>query len=694
VLRRRVTGGGEADIALPGLVALAVALTVLLAGLMSGVAGADVPAWTTYDHDGARSATDPDSGAPVTPTAAWGPVGLDGAVYAQPLVSGSLVYLATENDSVYALNAATGAVVWQRPLGTPVPSGDLPCGDITPTVGITSTPAIDPATGHIYVVADVLSGGAVNHELFALDAATGAPVAGFPVAVDPPGSDHTALLQRASLALDGGRVIIPYGGNAGDCGTYHGWLVSAAEDGSGTPTTFEVNAAAGEHGGAIWGAGDAPAVDAAGHVFVETGNGFSSSTTPDLQESVVELDATLDVLDHWTASNWQTLDANDTDLGSMEPLQLPGGMLFVNGKDGVGRLISATALGSTGQVFSAPACSGGGDFGAPLYHAGIIYVACSGGLAAVSVAANSQSFTAAPGFSAPSGASGPPIFAGGLVWSTGWRATNLLYGLDPATGAVRFQQNMGGFDHFATPSAGGGRLFVAAGSKVSALTISSFPPATTTALNSSANPARAGTAITLTATVSPAPDAGTVSFTSGGSALPGCGGVTVSPGTGGAACRATLPAGTRLVLAAYAGDAYFGPSTSAPLSVRVTPPPPPPPSLSHVHLNARRVTARAGVVLRLTLSQGAQLHVSIAKLLSGHKVNRRCRAGRGHGARCTVTRRARRRSFRGKRGGNRRHLALRGLAPGRYELSISAVGPGGQRSRTVTRRFAIVRRRH
>ena len=403
MLRRSVTGGGGADIALPGLVALAVALTVLLAGVMSGVAGAAVPGWTSYDHDGARSATDPDSAAAATPAAAWGPVALDGNVYAQPLVSGSLVYVATENDSVYALNAATGAVVWQRSLGTPVPSGDLPCGDITPTVGITSTPAIDTSTGRIYLVADVLSGGAVNHELFALDAATGAVVAGFPVAVDPPGSDHTALLQRASLALDGGRVIIPYGGNAGDCSTYHGWLVSAAENGSGTPTTFEVNAAAGEHGGAVWGSGDAPAVDGAGHVFVETGNGFSSSTTPDLQESVVELDATLDVLDHWTAANWQTLDTNDTDLGSMEPLQLPGGMLFVNGKDGVGRLISATALGSTGQVFSAPACPGGGDFGAPLYHAGVIYMPCSGGLAAVSLAANSQSFETRTRFQRPHG---------------------------------------------------------------------------------------------------------------------------------------------------------------------------------------------------------------------------------------------------------------------------------------------------
>ncbi len=370
-----------------------------------------------------------------------------------------------------------------------MPSGDLPCGDISPTVGITSTPAIDPANGRIFVVADVLSGGAVDHELFALDAATGAPIAGFPVAVDPPGSDHTALLQRASLALDGGRVIIPFGGNSGDCGTYHGWLVSAAEDGSGTPTTFEVNAPAGEHGGAIWGSGDAPAVDAMGHVFVETGNGFSSSTTPDLQESVVELDSTLNVLDHWTASNWKTLDANDTDLGSMEPLQIPGGILFVNGKDGVGRLISARRWVRPARC-SAPRSAARAVPSALRSITPAHLRACSGGLAAVSVAANAESFTSATGFSAPPGASGPPIFAGGLVWSTGWRSTNILYGLDPATGTVRFQQNMGTFDHFATPSAGGGRLFVAAGSKVSALTIAAFPPATTTALHASANPRR------------------------------------------------------------------------------------------------------------------------------------------------------------------------------------------------------------
>jgi outer membrane protein assembly factor BamB len=682
VLRRAPTALC-ARLATRGACLLVLALGVV--GLAASFASAAVPAWTTYDHDGARSATDPDSGAPVPPTAAWGPVSVDGDVYAQPLVFGARVYVATENDSVYALNAATGAVVWQRSLGTAVPSGDLPCGDISPTVGITSTPVIDTASGRIYAVADVLSAGAVSHELFALDAATGSVVTGFPVTVDPPGQDPKAVLQRAALALDGGRVIVPYGGNSGDCSTYHGWLVSVAESGAGPAATFEVDSAPGELQGAIWGAGDGPSQDAAGHLFVETGNG--SSSTPDLQESVVELDPNVGVLDHWTAPNWKTLDQNDTDLGSMEPVQLPGGMLFVNGKDGVGRLISGTALGTTGQVFSAQLCSSGGAFGAPLYHAGVIYVPCSGGLTAVSVAADSASFAPLSSFAAPADASGPPIFAGGLVWSTGWGSTQILYGLDPATGAVRYQQNMGRFDHFATPSAGGGRLFVAAGAKVSALTIATFPPPTATTLRSSANPTTAGRVITLTATVAPAPDAGTVGFTSDGSPLRGCGAVAVALATGTATCRATLTAGTHILSAAYAGDTSFGPSTSAALSERVTPAAP---VLSHVRLSPRRATAGRGVTLRLTLTVAAQLHIQINRLVPGRMVRRHCRAGARHGARCTVRRRARRISVRGRRGANTHHLILRGLKPGRYAVAVTAVGPGGRRSRTATVRFQIV----
>jgi polyvinyl alcohol dehydrogenase (cytochrome) len=692
--RMRIGAGALCALGLAGLLALSLAVSS---------ATAAVPAWSTYDHDGLRSASDPDSGTPVAPVPAWGAeAALDGQVFAQPLVYGSQMYVATENDTIYALDAATGAVVWHRSVGTAVPSADLPCGDISPTVGITSTPVIDAFNGRLYAVLDNLTGTTVQHRLIALDLATGNPVAGFPVPVDPLGSDPKALLQRASLALAGGRVIIPYGGNSGDCGTYHGWLVSVAQDGSGTPSTFEADPGSGDHGGAIWGSGDAPSVDAAGHIFASTGNGFppAGATTPDLQESVVELDPSLNMLAHWTASNWQALDSSDQDLGSSEPLPLPGGLLFAAGKDGVGRLLSAGALGTAGQVFSAPACGSGGVFGASLYRAGVIYVPCAGGLVALSLSLSpSPSFTVMPGFSAPAAASGPPVFAGGLVWSTGWRGSQILYGLDPATGAIRFQQSQspGIFNHFTTPSAGGGRLFVAVGSNVTALRISSFPPPSNTTLVASANPSRADAPVTLTAIVGPLPNAGTVSFEEAGSALAGCGAAAVNPFTGRASCRASLPAGSHTLRAVYSGDQYFAASTSTPLAEIITAgatKPPARPKLSAVRLGSHRFTARRGTRLQLTLSEPAALQVQISRTLSGRRIKRgRCRAGAKRGTRCVIDHRARRLKFHGRRGRNSLRLNLARLSAGHYIATVLARATGGT-SRTVTVRFEIVRPAH
>jgi outer membrane protein assembly factor BamB len=457
----------------------AIAVFVLALIVAPATASGAVPAWLTYNHDAGRSAIDPDSTSPVSPTAAWAtPTQVDGDVFAQPLVYGSRVYVATENDTVYGLNSATGTIVWKRHLGTAVPSSDLPCGNISPTVGITGTPVIDPSAGRLYAVADQLVSGTVHHRLWALSLTGGKPVVGFPLAVDPPGAAPTTLLQRPGLALDQGRVIAAYGGNAGDCGNYHGWLVSAPAGGSGANTAFEVTPRAGEHGGAIWGAGDGPAQDPSGNLFAATGNGFSSSNTPDFQESVLKLDAKLKLLAHWTPSNWKALDTSDQDLGSSEPLPLPNGLLFQIGKDGIGRLLRG-ALGPAGQVFSASVCGSGGSFGASLYAAGTIYVPCSGGLVALSLSLSpSPTFTVKPGFTPPAFASGPPILAGGLVWSTGWRNNQRLYGLDPSTGAAAFSAVIGPMNHFVTPSAGGGRLFVAARHLISAFTIAKFPPAT------------------------------------------------------------------------------------------------------------------------------------------------------------------------------------------------------------------------
>jgi outer membrane protein assembly factor BamB len=526
------------------------ALVMAVQAVLGAYAGAAFPAWTTYRHDEARSGIDPDSTSPVAPSQTWQTPSLDGVVYAQPLVYGSFVYVATENDTVYELDASTGAVVWLRHLATPEPSSAAPCGDISPSIGITSTPVIDPATNRIYIVGSVSASGAVHHELFALDLSSGQAIAGFPIWVDPPypsGGAAVNQLQRAGLALDGGRILIGYGGNDGDCSTYWGWLVSAPTDGTTGLSSFQADVSHTE--GAIWASGNAPLVDAAGNVFVATGNGNGNSTSdPEYGDSVVKLSALASPLDWWAPLNWQSLDSSDGDLGSSMPTLLSGKFLLQSGKDGNGYLLNGAGLGHvTSAVAETPFCSLG-SYGGSVYDPAnsTIYAACTGGLRALSLGSGSPpSLAAKAGFSAPADATGPPMIAGGLVWVTN-HSTGTLYGLDLTSGATRshlpIPENGSQVNHFASPSAGGGRLFVGSGDQVTAYTIAQpAVSSTTTTLVSSANPAPAGTAVSLTAAVVPAPAAGTVTFTDGGARISGCSGIAMSAATAGqAVCHAAF----------------------------------------------------------------------------------------------------------------------------------------------------------
>jgi hypothetical protein len=165
----------------------------------------------------------------------------NGQLYGEPLVADGRVIAATENNTVYVMAARSGRILWSRHLAKPVPSSDLPCGDISPEVGITGTPVIDLKRNEIFVDADTLIKGPsasrgveASHRLFGLNLLTG-KVELDEQATPNAGEDELAQPQRPGLALDHGRVVIAYGQNIGDCpgpnGPARGYVVSIPEQG-------------------------------------------------------------------------------------------------------------------------------------------------------------------------------------------------------------------------------------------------------------------------------------------------------------------------------------------------------------------------------------------------------------------------------------------------------------------------------
>ncbi len=417
--------------------------------------------WTVYHHDPSGSGLDT-SGTSLSPLRpAWTSASLDGQLYGEPLEATGRVYVATEADTVYALAASSGTVLWKTTVGTPVPSGDLPCGDIAPTVGITSTPVIDNARGEIFVVDDELDSGVPSHVLVALDMYTGTVL--LRQNVDPPGALTSAILQRTALNLDEGNVVFGYGGNDGDCSRYHGWVASVPENG-GPMATFEVDRGAGQSQGAVWMGGAAPIVDASGNVWVAVGNGSVSSSggTYDDSDSVLELTPSLGLEQFFAPSGWASDNANDRDLGSSSPALLPDGTVVQAGKSQTAYLLNQSALGGIGgQESNISVCRGNDVDGGDAVSGNVVYLPCQGGVTAVSV--NSPTMTQL--WQTSTGSGGPPIVAGGLVWTI--NQSGQVFGLDPATGTSVVQVSVGSeANHFPTPSVGDGLLLVPATDQV------------------------------------------------------------------------------------------------------------------------------------------------------------------------------------------------------------------------------------
>jgi polyvinyl alcohol dehydrogenase (cytochrome) len=365
--------------------------------------------------------------------------GLDGAVYGQPLVIGGVVVAATENDSVYGLDRATGRVLWRRHVGTPVPLSALPCGDINP-LGITGTPAYDPATRLVYAVAEETG---FRHVLYGITLSGQVRIdRDLPTPDGEPRYDQ----QRPAVTLADGRVYVAFGGLAGDCGPYIGSVVSVPVSGRGPQTSYRVPTTS---NGAIWGTGNL-VLSPGNTLYASVGNGAATGGRFDGSDSVIELTPTLHRIAFFAPTTWADDNAHDLDLGSMSPALLADGYVLADGKRGVAYLLRATHLGGIGgQLEQRAVCTA---YGGPSVDGTVAYVPCEGGgLAAVDTAGGRLRVL----WRGPAAAFGSPVLGGGAVWVADWNG-GALYELDQASGRVRERIGLGGpLPHFASPSLSG-----------------------------------------------------------------------------------------------------------------------------------------------------------------------------------------------------------------------------------------------
>jgi hypothetical protein len=311
---------------------------------------------------------------------------VDGQMYTQPLyvpdvtingTSHNVVYVATENDSVYAfdadglsstplwqvnyLNSTSSLSVTPVPCGTDGSTTDISC-NVFPYYGITGTPAISlatqgPATGTMYFVVrtqETPTGGLPNYyqRLHAVDITTGKDVSGSPVAISATfpgigaGSDGSTVtydplgdIQRSAITLANGNVYIAWAGAA------HGWIM--AYNATTLKQVAVFNTAPNFVLGGIWQTGNGLVVDGSGNLYVAVGDAMFDASlggtyTDDYGDTVLKMSSTLEVEDYFTPMDQLCRAPNDLDVGSAGPILLPtqGGKypneLLVLAKSGYG----------------------------------------------------------------------------------------------------------------------------------------------------------------------------------------------------------------------------------------------------------------------------------------------------------------------------------------------------------------------
>ena len=488
--------------------------------------GTDV---TTYKNDLSRSGQNLSESSLTPTTVTSSNFGLlrmlqvDGRVDAQPLYLSQLsaaggsfnaVFVATEHDSVYAFDSDSGTVLWHVSLlaAGESPSNDHGCNQVSPEIGVTSTPVIDRAAGAhgtIYVVAMSVDAQSNYHQrLHALDAATGAELLNGPTEITATYSaagtaassfDPRYYEERAALTLSGGTVYTSWTSHC-DAPPYGGWIIAFAQ--STLARNGALNVAANSSSGpSIWMSGGGPAVDSGGNIHLLTANGAFEATMdangfPNRQDfgnsflKISNVGAGLKVLDYFTMSNEIAESSADRDLGSGGEMLLPDLMDSANtvrhlavgaGKDGNIYVVDRDSMGK----FNAAAnqnyqtLSGvlpGGIWSTPAYFNGTVYYAdVSGTLKAFAIstarlgaAPQSQSATqfGYPGTAPSVSANGS---SGGIVWAHentspavlhAYDATNLARELYNSNQAAGNRDQFGAGNKYITPTVADGKVFV------------------------------------------------------------------------------------------------------------------------------------------------------------------------------------------------------------------------------------------
>jgi hypothetical protein len=458
---------------------------------------------------------------------------ISGNVYAQPLYieggpNGPMIIAVTESNNVYALDATTGTVIWQRTdIGPPVTSG-LPCGNINPT-GITGTPVVDLASRSLFFDA-LIDGPTKKHFIYSLNVDTGATNPGWPVDVNAAAMyndiNFVSLAQeeRGGLALVSGIVYVAYSGYNGDCSVFRGWVVGVQINNPSNVHAWATTAT----GGGIWGHGGV-ASDGT-NMFVVTGNTFNTGGNWMGGEAIIRLQTgptwTGMLTDYWAPTNWFSLDIGDTDLGGVSatlvdaPGATPSELVLALGKDSNAYLVNRNNLGGiTAPVAQANVSGTNRGTSAVTYHTSQgTYFAFhneSNFIRAYKITptnpptitfawAMSQTGRGSPWITTTDGTNNV------IVWVAGVAGDQRLHGYDGDTGAVIYagggsNELMTGTRQWNTGIAAHGRIYFGADNKIYAFKLPTETPTPTPTVSPTPTATSTPTATaTATATATPA----------------------------------------------------------------------------------------------------------------------------------------------------------------------------------------------